>query len=141
MSNKTETDIVRLIMLAVSKTGARIFRNNTGMGWIGKSVKFTKQQIISVNAGDVLIKQGRVFHAGLCVGSSDLIGLKSVIVTPEMVGKPIAVFLAIEGKTATGRATKEQIAFIEMVKQSGGIGFIARNEEEAEILLNNSLKR
>lgn len=131
-SPSNETNIVRKIMLALSKfTNVRIFRNNTGSAWIGQSVKFTKRQTVSVEAGDVLVRQGRFFTAGLCVGSSDLIGIKSVEVTPEMIGKKIAVFTAVEVKNQIGRATKEQIAFIEMVNNLGGIGYIARNESEA----------
>lgn len=135
MANQTETDIVRLIMLKLSKAGARIFRNNTGNAWIGQSIRITKPQIISVTTGDVVVKNARYFTAGLCVGSSDLIGLKPVLITPEMVGKTVAVFTAVEVKTATGRATKEQVAFLQMVKDIGGISFIARNDVEAEEML------
>lgn len=52
-----ETNIVRKIMLAIGiNPNIRIFRNNTGSAWIGASVKFTKRQSVSVEAGDVLIK-------------------------------------------------------------------------------------
>ena len=127
-----ETNIVRTIMLAMSKIkGVRIFRNNQGVGWIGASRLFASKQTVNVEKGDVLIKNARVFHAGLCTGSSDLIGLKSEIITPEMVGKKVAIFVATEVKTKTGKASKEQIAFIEMVNNLGGIGFIVTDESQA----------
>jgi len=111
-----------------------------GVAYIGQSTTFRSSGTVHVDAGDVLVKQGRIFHAGLVKGSSDIIGIKSVMITPEMVGKCVAVLTAIEGKTKSGRATPEQVAFINMVNSMGGIAFIARDEEEAEAFLNNSLK-
>jgi len=132
-----ETNIVRTVMLALGKIkGVRIFRNNQGVAWIGKSVQFNSARTVNVEKGDVLIKNGRVFHAGLCTGSSDLIGLKSEIITPEMVGKKIAIFVATEVKTKSGRASKEQIAFIKMVNDLGGRGFIVTDESQAVEYLN-----
>lgn len=120
-----------LIALALSKAGATVFRNNTGMGWTGES--FVNRQ------GDRVIKNARPLHAGLTKGSSDLIGWKSVLVTPDMVGKTIAVFLAVEVKTGSGRATKEQLNFIDQVRKAGGIAGIARTPEEAVLLLQKML--
>lgn len=135
--NSEETNIVRRIMLKIGALpGVRIFRNNSGSAWIGESRRFTTPQTINVQSGDVLIRNARYFTAGLCTGSSDLIGLKSVVVTPEMVGKPVALFVACEVKTKSGRATAEQVAFVEMVNRAGGIGFIARDENEAFNFIN-----
>jgi len=126
-----ETNISKEIMLALSKKGVKIFRNNVGNCWAGASKKFTSRQTVNVQAGDVLIQNARILHAGLCVGSSDLIGWKTITVTPDMVGSKIAVFVGCEVKNQSGRATKEQIAFINVLNESGGRGFIARNPEEA----------
>jgi len=132
-----ETNIVRKIMLAIGiNTNIRIFRNNTGSAWIGASVKFTKRQSVNVEAGDVLIKNARFFNAGLCVGSSDLIGMKSTEITSDMVGQKIAIFTAIEVKQPNGRTSKEQINFINMVNSLGGIAFIAHSDDEAKSFLN-----
>lgn len=130
MSSK-ETNIVREIMLEVSKLGSKIFRNNTGSAWIGESIRINKSGTVFVNPGDVVIRNARYFQAGLCVGSSDLIGLTPVEITSEMVGKKVAVFTAIEVKTETGKPSKEQLAFIEMVKNNGGMAGIATNPEQA----------
>lgn len=138
MSNSTETNLVREIMLRLCKIpGVRLFRNNTGTGWQGNG-SFTAPHRMTVNVekGDVVLKQGRIIHFGLCKGSSDLIGFKSITVTPEMVGKTISVFMGVEVKTASGRLTAEQIAFAETINRFGGIGIVARNEDEAAELLN-----
>lgn len=135
--NSEETNLVRSIMLKLGKIPTiRLFRNNIGNAWIGKSVKFTKRQTVTVNPGDVLVQQGRFFNAGLCVGSSDLIGLKSVTVTPNMIGKKLAVFVAVEAKTKHGKPSTEQLNFINMVNSLGGIAFIAKSDDEAAEFLN-----
>lgn len=98
-----ESDIQRLIMLALSEAGCLIWRNNTG---------------VLKNAAGIPIK------FGLCVGSSDLIGIT-----------PTGRFLAVEIKTCKGRATPEQLRFIEAVRSRGGIAGIARSPAEALALL------
>ena len=77
-------------------------------------------QVQRMRDGSVLIKNARPLHAGLCAGSSDLIGWTVVEITPDMVGRKIAVFTAVESKTATGRATAEQLHFINTVRAAGG---------------------
>lgn len=142
MSNQSETDLVRRIMLCLGKfPGVRVFRNNTGTAWQGSGVLNVQRSMqVNVQKGDVILKQGRIVHFGLCKGSSDVIGFHSVTVTPEMVGKTVAIFLAPEIKTPTGRATPEQKNFIAQVNAFGGIGFVARSEEEAAELFKKAGK-
>ena len=119
-----EGNIQRTIQLFLSRfQNVRLFRNNVGQGWVG--------QLISNKNGTVTLANARPLHAGLCDGSSDLIGWKTIEITPEMVGQKIAVFTAVEIKTEKGRPTEAQNNFLSVVNRSGGIGFIARNENEA----------
>ena len=113
-----EADVQKQIMLAASQAGARIFRNNTGQGWVG--------QVKRLSDGSMLLLNPRPLHAGLCVGSSDLIGWLPTVITPEHLGKTLAVFTAIEVKAGT-RPTREQLTFIENVRNGGGIAGIARS--------------
>lgn len=137
MSSQSETSLGKKIMLALgSIKGVRIFRNNSGFAWIGQSIVIRKKQEVIVNPGDVVIRQARAFHAGLCKGSSDFIGFKSIEITPEMAGKRIAVFMAAEIKTKSGKASPEQILFTNMVNSLGGIGIIVSDEKEAVEILN-----
>ncbi len=110
-----ETNLMHAIMLA--NHGCRLFRNNTGA---------------------IKDAEGRLVRFGLCKGSSDLIGLKPITITPEMVGKKIAAFVAIEVKTPTGKPTAEQLHFIDRVKAFGGIAGIARSVEDAINLTNTT---
>ena len=45
---------------------------------------------------------------GLCKGSSDLIGLRVLEITPKLVGQRLAQFVALEVKTAQGVLSPEQ---------------------------------
>ena len=75
----------------------------------------------------MVIRQGRPLHAGLCVGSSDLIGYRQV--------DGLAQFVALEVKSATGRATKEQSQFLEHIQVAGGLAGIARSVDDAAAIL------
>jgi hypothetical protein len=73
----------------------------------------------------------------LCEGSADWIGYRSVVITPGMVGQRIAQFVAIEAKRADGGVvSKEQEAFLNALKDAGGVAGVARNAEDAEELLH-----
>ena len=72
---------------------------------------------------------------GLCKGSADLIGWRTVTVTPEMVGQQVAVFTSIEVKAASGRLRPEQRQWLDAVQAAGGIGGVARSVDDARALL------
>lgn len=110
------------VMKEASKCGAVVFRNHTGLGWQGKY----HQQ----NGGTVILQNARPLMAGLCKGSSDLIGWHTVTITKDMIGQDVAIFTAIEVKGDRGRPTAEQKNFIEAVNNAGGIAFIARDERD-----------
>lgn len=82
--------------------------------------------------GQYELKDGRILRSGLCNGSSDLIGWRSIVVTPEMVGKKIAVFAALEVKSKTGRATAGQKNFCQRVKEAGGFAGIVKSPDDAK---------
>jgi hypothetical protein len=115
-----ESILLRAIQLTLSRTGARLFRNNTGVGWTG--------DVTRLSGNDVLIRNARPLHAGLTKGSSDLIGWTPVTITAEMVGLTMAVFTAIEGKTERQRPTTEQDTFLRAVERAGGIAIVGKNE-------------
>lgn len=72
------------------------------------------------NTGVLKDANGRPISFGLCKGSSDIIGIC-----------PDGGFLAVEVKTATGRASPAQHAFIAAVQRRGGRAGIARTGAEA----------
>jgi len=110
----SEQSIQQHIRLACSIGTCRLFRNNTG----------TLRDI-----------NGRPVSFGLCKGSADLIGWRSVTITPEMVGQQVAIFTSIEVKSATGRIRPEQQQWLNAVQAAGGIAGVARSVGEAMDLL------
>ena len=131
-----ETSLGKRICLMASNLGHRIFRANVGEGWIGKAIFFSKPAKVEVYPGDVIIRKAKRLHFGLCPGQGDYLGWSAKIVTPQMVGKPVAIFTSIEVKTETGKIREEQILFAEAVNKAGGIAGIIRTEEEGFDLLS-----
>lgn len=144
---KKETALQQRIMLAMSKLGYRVFRNNVAKAWIGKSFKLRGGVVypmkgagpIPVPEGSVLVIGPRILHAGLVKGSSDLIGWRTIEVTSDMVGKKIAVFTAAEIKTKDGRLRPEQKTFQAQVAFAGGCAYIVRSEESLRESHNRSI--
>ena len=124
-----EADIQNKAMLALSKGATRLFRNVTAMGWGGR--------VTARRGSTVTIQDSHPIHAGLCRGSSDTIGWHSIEITPEMVGTKIAVFTAIEFKTARRRPTTEQVHFGEAVQAAGGLFGVAWTVEDAVKILGS----
>lgn len=92
-----------------------LFRNNVGAG------KLAGGQFVRFGVG------GK--------GGSDLLGWKSVEITPAMVGERVAVFVAIETKVPGGHVLPEQEHFIKVVVEAGGLAGIARSTEDAQDII------
>jgi hypothetical protein len=129
---------MKSVQIQATKSGARLFRNNVGLGWIGSVQRPRVPMLVNLMPGDVLLRQARPIHFGLCDGSSDLIGWHPVTITHDMVGKTFARFLACEVKTDTGRVTAEQQAFLDAVREAGGIATISRSERDIAAALLSS---
>lgn len=123
---------MRRLQALASRLGARLFRQNTGMAWVGNKV-IRGPCVARLNAGDIAILKARAFHAGV-KGMSDLGGWVPVEITSDMVGMTLAVYAQVEVKE-NGRPSAEQIAWIEAVNKAGGRAGIARCEEELRSLL------
>lgn len=120
----TEAERQARIMLAVGALpGVRLFRNTVGEGWTGKQVQGPKDLVILRNASRVAF--------GLQPGSHDLIGWRSTLITQQMVGTKIAVFLGGEIKTHTGKLSAEQRNFHDNLVAAGGMSGIWITPEDA----------
>lgn len=116
----SEATLMRRVLVRASELGARLFRNTTGRYRLARPECRECQS------------RGRVIASGLCVGSSDLIGWRTVTVTPAMVGRQFAVFTAIELKGPDGKVSKEQDVFIGNVLLAGGFASVVRSVEALE---------
>lgn len=128
----------KLSQLTASRLGARLFRMSTGLFWAGKSRKFDKTETITVQPGDVLIRQARPVKTGI-EGMPDGGGFVSVTITADMVGKKFARSLWVEDKTGSGRATTEQKAFIQMARSMGALAGVARSDEDVARIIAGEL--
>lgn len=102
-----EQSIMQRVQLEATRKGWRVFRNNVGC---------------------LPDARGVPVRYGLCPGSSDLIGWRELVITPDMVGHTVAQFVAVEVKTPTGKPTAQQMRFLEAVAAAGGVAVIARGE-------------
>lgn len=125
MSSKLESVIQQEIQIEAMKYNCNLMRNNSGA---------------------LLDADGRLVRYGLGntskerndkIKSSDLIGITKVVVTPDMVGKTVGIFTAIEAKKEDWKENKKldkhekaQLAFINWVKSMGGIAGFANSVDK-----------
>lgn len=127
-----EKEVLKKVMLRVSKLGSVVFRQNVGQAWVGSKV--------TIQGRTAVIQDAQPLTMGLTNGSSDLIGWTSVTVTADMVGKKVALFTAIECKREKGgRISPDQKRFIDNVKGAGGIAGVANSDDAAAALMERSL--
>jgi hypothetical protein len=113
----SEQELQQRIRLQLGSSPVRLWRNNVGA---------------------LRDERGRLVTYGLCKGSSDLIGLRQVLIGPEHLGQTLAVFSAIEVKAPKGRLREEQRSFLELVERFGGYSGVATSVEEAARVLRLS---
>lgn len=119
---KSEDEIQQLIMMEAPKHGSLLLRNNSG------AFKDLTGRQIRYGLGNSSKKINSNFK------SSDLIGLTTVRITPDMVGKTIGVFTCVEIKKegwkfmGDSRETAQN-NFINWAKSKGGIGFFCNSVE------------
>jgi hypothetical protein len=111
----TEGDRIKEILIALP-TDRRLFRINSGMGWAGEVLKKTDSTVI--------LKNARPLHAAPA-GWPDLCGWTTIKITPDMVGRELAVFTAVEVKV-TGGLNKAQRAYRAIIEAMGGIFEVVR---------------
>lgn len=115
MNQKTETEVQNDVLLNTGKLGWRLFRNNVGVA--------IRRDGVPVRYG--LANVTKAMNQQL--KSSDLIGIRPVVITQEMVGQTIGQFVAVECKSSRTNLTKQisgrmiaQNNFLQLIKSLGG---------------------
>lgn len=142
----SESTVQRKIWLGLGSI-CTLFRLNTGRAWL--SNLGPKKGVQKLSDGAVLIKSARSIAIGFAytngdpvVGTSDLNGWTTVEITPEMVGKHVAIYTAIETKESGGGNKRAgQINFCDQVNAAGGIAGFANSVEAARGIVESWLKR
>ncbi len=123
-TGKSEKQFDSEFALAYNKGGSRLFRNIVATLWTNKSVHGHQ---IKVGVG------GK--------GGSDRIGFQQIKITPEMVGKTVAIFAAAELKTDIGVVSPEQQHFVKFILDMGGIAGVARSLDDWQKILDSYLAK
>lgn len=119
--NDSESAIQSLLRLEASQKGCRLWRNNVGA---------------------LYTKEGNFIRYGLAnessainkvIKSADLIGIRPIKITPDMIGKTIGQFLSREIKKPnwkyTGNSREQaQLAWINLINSLGGDACFATGE-------------
>lgn len=124
----SEAPVVKRVMMQASKLKMRLLRNNRGMFYT--------------------MDKKRIVRAGLeADGASDLIGITTVIITPEMVGMALGIATVAEVKEPNWKRDEKsehentQQNFINQVTKRGGIGFFINNHEDLENKVKDCLTK
>ena len=127
MKRKPESAVQSAILLALgSHPDVRLFSNPVGEAWAGRTVR--------AEGGAVLLANASRVRYGLAIGSADLVGVRRLVITPDMVGRTVGVFLSVEVKAEDGSPGPGQIPWRDMVRAMGGLAGIARSPEEALLI-------
>lgn len=121
----SEKDIQVRIRLEANRRGWRLWRNNVG---------------VLTNASGGYVRYGLCNDSSqinAIIKSSDLIGIRPVLITQEMVGKTIGQFMAREIKKegwiySNDPREKAQKAFIDLINQLGGDAAFTTGELEGD---------
>lgn len=120
--SKTETEVQKKCQLEASIIGARLWRNNVGV------LKNEKGTPIRFGLGNETKEQNQAMK------SADLIGIKSVLITEDMVGSTIGQFVARECKKESWKPgedpkrEKAQLNFLEFINSMGGDACFVKEE-------------
>lgn len=139
----SESAVQRTTWLALAQRAvARVtlFRANSGKAWMSN---LGPKGVHRLQDGSVVIQAPRTIALGLALtsgetvpGLADLAGWTDVVITPEMVGRRVPVFTAIETKESGGGHRRgNQINFVRQVQQAGGIAGFASSEKQAHEII------
>ncbi|AWY02833.1 hypothetical protein [Alteromonas phage JH01] len=122
------------VELAAPSCNCRLLRNNSG------ALKDSEGRTVRFGLGNI---SKRVNDQSK---SSDLIGITEVVITPEMVGKKVGIFTAIEVKPPGFKVREKyppksreaaQERFLQFVRGKGGFGGFATSGEDLKHVLNH----
>ena len=115
----SESAVTSHVRLAAAQLGVTLWRNNCG-GFYNEQGQF--------------VRYGLGSEAKLA--SSDWVGIRPVLITPEMVGQVLGVFTAVEMKKEgwhfhpNNKHESDQKHFIDIVNANGGMSGFAQSVDD-----------
>jgi hypothetical protein len=130
-----EGQVQKEIRLAANETDGLLLRNNSGVAI--ETRKDGTRRAIRYGLGNTEKKLNETFK------SSDLIGITPIMVRPDMLGRTIGVFTAIETKRrnwkyAGNPRERAQLHFIKVIRARGGIAGIVTCKKDYLKLIGES---
>jgi len=118
-----ESNVLQTIRMKASELGWRIFRNNSG------ALHASNGNFIRFGLGNESFGMNKIIKSG------DLIGIRPVLITQEMVGTIIGQFVSLEVKRADWQKRdtdheKAQRRWCELINDMGGYAIITNNSED-----------
>ena len=125
----TEPPLLRKLLISATDPDVRLWRNVSSQCWVGRFVlKATEVRRVTLAPGDVVLRGGVSIRAGLCEGSSDLVGI---------VG-PHGRFVGAEVKTKGVVIEDHQRRWLEVVRELGGVAGEVRTESDLKALIEEA---
>jgi len=124
MKPLSESAVSSNVRIAASRRGWRLWRNNKGAGKL-ENGSFIRWGLCNESA-----------VVGAQVRSADLIGIRPVTITPDMVGQVIGQFVSVEVKaegwkpSATNTHEQAQQRWADLINTLGGYAVIINNEDK-----------
>lgn len=124
------------VELAASSLNMRLLRNNSG------ALTDNEGRLVRFGLGNVSKRVNQRIKSG------DLVGWTTITITPEMVGKQVAVFTNVEVKPVgfkikaqykEGTREHAQEAFNQLVRNHGGFAGFATSKEDLNTFYNHFL--
>lgn len=149
MTSPRHGTVVQKVLLHATLKGWRLFKNVVGGGWVGK---LTEEYFTTVNHRSekkiriIEMMDARMVKFGVLVpsldprkthgGSLDLIGWRTVKITPDMVGKRIAQYMEFDAKTLIySRMSPDQKNRVKQIKNAGGVTGLFRMTKTGDLQL------
>jgi hypothetical protein len=127
---KDENTVSQEVQIQARHFNCTLMRNNSGacLDATGRMVRY--------GLGNISAKQNAQ------IKSSDLIGITQIKITPDMVGKTVGIFTALEVKKEAWKPEKKldkretaQFNFIEWVKLNGGYADFIKSVDDLPLIL------
>ena len=126
---KSEAEVQAEIQILGPHYACQLMRNNSG------ALKNDRGEHVRYGLGNISKKHNDK------IKSSDLIGFTTITVTPEMIGKRLAVITAVEVKSESwcpdmlDAHESAQNAFIQWIRSAGGFAGFANSVEQFRRIL------
>lgn len=126
------------VLLGANRRGCRLYRNNSGVAYD----QFNRPVFFGLG------NEGKKSDDDL--RTPDYVGFHKLTITPEMVGKTVPIFTAIDAKKlgfvckeyySKGSREYGQKLFFDIVEQAGGIAGFASSEEQVNEIIDKFYKR